>query len=67
MRQPSHCISLNNLCRVHEALRIMPAIQLGVTDRVWTIGEPVDAAPSPSPGQQCGRRYGRFTAIDGGR
>jgi hypothetical protein len=33
-----------NFCRVHEALRITPAMQLGVTDHVWTIGELVDAA-----------------------
>ena len=33
-----------NLCRVHEALRITPAMQLGVTDHVWTVGELVDAA-----------------------
>ncbi len=56
-----------NFCRVHETLRVTPAMQLGVTDHVWTIGELVDAAldgvvPAPS-----GRRYGRFTVIDGGR
>jgi hypothetical protein len=33
-----------NFCRVHEALRITPAMQLGVTDHIWTIGELVDAA-----------------------
>lgn len=33
-----------NLCRVHEALRITPAMQLGVTDHIWTISELVDAA-----------------------
>lgn len=33
-----------NLCRVHEALRITPAMQLGVTDHIWTIGELIDAA-----------------------
>jgi hypothetical protein len=38
-----------------------------VTDHIWTIGELVDAALEgvlPGPG---GRRYGRFTVIDGGR
>jgi IS1 family transposase len=56
-----------NFCRVHETLRVTPAMQLGVTDHVWTIGELVDAALEgvlPAPG---GRRYGRFTVIDGGR
>ncbi len=33
-----------NFCRVHEALRITPAMQLGVTDHIWTISELVDAA-----------------------
>jgi hypothetical protein len=33
-----------NFCRVHEALRVTPTMQLGVTDHVWTIGELVAAA-----------------------
>src|SRR5258706_15078338 len=33
-----------NFCRVHEALRVTPAMHLGVTDHVWTIGELVNAA-----------------------
>ncbi len=56
-----------NFCRVHETLRVTPAMQLGVTEHIWTIGELVDAALDgivPAPG---GRRYGRFTVIDGGR
>lgn len=32
-----------NLCRVHEAL-ITPAMAMGITDHVWSIGELVDAA-----------------------
>jgi hypothetical protein len=32
-----------NLCRVHEALRATPAVALGVADRVWTIGDLIDA------------------------
>jgi IS1 family transposase len=56
-----------NFCRVHETLRVTPAMQVGVTDHIWTIGELVDAALDgavPAPG---GRRYGRFTVIEGGR
>jgi IS1 family transposase len=55
-----------NFCRVHETLRVTPAMQLGVTDHIWSIGELVDAALEgvlPAPG---GRRYGRFTVINGG-
>ena len=33
-----------NLCRVHETLRITPAMAVGVTDHIWTIGELLDAA-----------------------
>src|SRR5262249_15056691 len=33
-----------NLCRVHEALRMTPAMALGVTDHIWTVGELIDAA-----------------------
>jgi IS1 family transposase len=56
-----------NFCRVHETLRVTPAMQLGVTEHIWTIGELVNAALEgvlPAPG---GRRYGRFTVIDGDR
>ncbi len=33
-----------NFYRVHEALRITPAMQLGVTDHVWSISELIAAA-----------------------
>ncbi len=65
-----------NFCRVHETLRITPAMQLGVTDHVWSIGELIDAAldgelPSgsgpefpknlnPSDTIQSVRQYGQF-------
>jgi hypothetical protein len=41
-----------NLCRVHETLRTTPAMALGVSDHIWTIGELIDAAlstPKPAP------------------
>ncbi len=72
-----------NFCRVHEALRITPAMQLGVTDHVWSIGELIDAAldgelPSdsgpefpqnldPSDTVRSTRKYGPFSVIDGGK
>jgi hypothetical protein len=56
-----------NFCRVHETLRITPAMQLGVTDHVWTIGELADAALDGIFPALGGRRYGRFTVIDGDR
>jgi IS1 family transposase len=30
-----------NFCRVHQTLRVTPAMEAGVTDHVWTIGEVV--------------------------
>jgi hypothetical protein len=56
-----------NFCRVHETLRVTPAMQLGVTDHIWTIGELVDAALDGVLAAPSGRRYGRFTVIDGSR
>ncbi|MGH6953867.1 MAG: IS1 family transposase, partial [Alphaproteobacteria bacterium] len=52
-----------NLCRVHESLRMTPAMALGVTDHIWTIGELIEAATGPDP---VGRQVGRFRVIDGG-
>ncbi len=47
---PSISIGLHiahyNLCRVHETLRVTPAMQVGVTDHIWTLGELVEAATS---------------------
>lgn len=33
-----------NFCRVHEALRVTPAMQLGLSSHIWTISELVEAA-----------------------
>ena len=55
-----------NLCRVHEALRITPAMQLGVTDHIWTIGELVEKALSGEIELPKGRPVGRFRVFDGG-
>ncbi len=41
-------VSFYNLCRVHETLRCTPAMALGVTDHIWTIGELIAAALEPS-------------------
>ncbi len=53
-----------NLCRVHETIRITPAMALGVTDHIWTIGELIEAATGPEPE---GRPVGPFRVIDGGK
>jgi IS1 family transposase len=53
-----------NLCRIHETLRVTPAMQLGVTDHIWTIGELIDAATA---GRSPASYMRPFTVIQGGR
>lgn len=59
-------VSHYNLCRVHETLRITPAMVLGVRDHIWTIGELIEAATSQNAPEPEGRRVGRLWVIDGG-
>jgi IS1 family transposase len=54
-----------NFCRVHEALRITPAMALGVTDHIWGVDELLRGAIEGTVRPQ-GRRVGRFRVIDGG-
>ncbi len=56
-----------NLCRVHETIRITPAMALGVTDHIWSVGELIEAASEGTGFGPTGRRVGRFRVIDGGR
>src|SRR5580700_345849 len=63
-------VAFYNLCRTHEALRSTPAMALGIADRVWTIGDLLDAAlaaepPKPIPTAPDRRR--QFRVIDGGK
>lgn len=71
-----HCAAISlyvafyNLCRTHESLRCSPAMALGVTDHVWTIGELIDAALAKQPIKPettAPDRRKRFTVIDGGK
>ena len=58
-----------NLCRVHEALRTTPAVQLGIADRPWSLGRLIDAAlavASPDPTETAPERPKRFRVIQGG-
>ena len=52
-----------NLCRVHETIRVTPAMALGVSDHIWSIGELIEAATG---NYEPPRRFGRFEVIDGG-
>jgi hypothetical protein len=55
-----------NLCRVHEAHRVTPAMQLGIADHVWTIRELVNAALEGTFERPQGAQRGRFRVIEGG-
>lgn len=52
-------VAFYNLCRTHEALRMTPAMALGITDRVWSVADLIEAAlkavpakPTPTPAQR---------------
>jgi hypothetical protein len=63
-------VSFYNLCRWHEALKTTPAVAAGITDRVWSIGELLDAAEKKSPQlpvPTAPDRRKRFRVIEGGR
>ncbi|MGH6850339.1 MAG: transposase [Methylocella sp.] len=60
-------VSHYNFCRVHETLRVTPAMQLGVTDHIWSIGELVDAAMNNEVPESAGRKAAPFRVIDGGK
>jgi hypothetical protein len=36
-------VAFYNFCRTPEALRMTPAMALGITDRVWSIGDLIEA------------------------
>ena len=40
-----------NFCRVHETIRVTPAMAAGLTDHVWTIAEMITFAQSIPPGE----------------
>jgi hypothetical protein len=59
-----------NLCRVHETLKDTPAVALGITDHVWSIGELPDAAIATqpiTPTTTAPDRRRQFRVIEGGK
>ena len=39
-----------NFARVHQSLRVTPAMEAGITDHVWSIEEIADLIPEPTYG-----------------
>lgn len=63
-------VAYYNLCRVHESLRTAPAVQLGITDRVWSLGDLIDAALAltpETPRETPPQRRRKFRVIEGGK
>jgi hypothetical protein len=59
-----------NLCRVHETLRTTPAVAIGITDRVWSVGDLLDAALATQPIEPVVTppdRRRQFRVIEGGK
>ena len=59
-----------NLCRVHESLRTTPAVAQGIADRVWTVGDLLDAALATQPIDPVVTAPDRrklFTVVEGGK
>jgi len=50
MENHEHAVALHmmhyNFCRVHQTLRVTPAMAAGIADHVWEIGEIVDLLES---------------------
>jgi IS1 family transposase len=60
-------VSHYNLCRVHESLRVTPAMELGVTDHVWSVAELLEASALAPPEPPLIRHSMPFQVIEGGR
>ncbi|HXL67455.1 MAG TPA: transposase [Xanthobacteraceae bacterium] len=59
-----------NFCRVHETIKTTPAMALGLTDHVWSIGELLDKTLSLTPQAPITTapdRRRQFRVIEGGR
>ena len=54
-----------NFCRIHETLRVTPAMELALARNVWAISNLIEASAT-ALALPHGRRVGRFRVIDGG-
>ena len=63
-------VAFYNLCRTHEALRMTPAMALGLADRLWSVADLIEAALKavpPVPVLTASDRRKGFRVIDGGK
>lgn len=65
-------VAAHNFVRVHGSLRVTPAMALGVTDHVWSVGELLDRALTTeqapdAPIAPAPTERPRFTVLRGGR
>ena len=55
----AHAVALHymhyNYCRVHQTLRVTPAMEAGLTDHVWTLDEVIALVPKPTVGPSKNR------------
>lgn len=61
-----------HFCRVHMTLRVTPAMELGVTNHIWSVGELIERAtassgPAPAPTPPPPREPPRLRVIEGGK
>lgn len=62
-------IAFYHWCRVHETLRVTPAMELGLTNHIWSVAELIERAqetPAPAPPQPP-RERPRLRLIQGGK
>lgn len=69
----NHCAAIAlyathyNFCRVHETLRITPAMHLGLSDHIWTVGELVMAALTGEIQETANAARSGWRVIQGGK
>ena len=57
-------------CRVHETLRVTPAMEMGLTNHIWSVGELIETAlesPEPDPLPAVAWQPPRLRLIRGGK
>ena len=61
----AHTVALHymhyNFCRIHQSLRVTPAMEAGVTDRVWSVADIVKLIEADAPAPNRPTRYKRRT------